>query len=338
MSKRKSIVSSFGDLTNSDQSESKSESVAVTEKSKPVKRVGAGIIGATSRSLTNLREERDQLLESLKDGDKILKIDSNLIDPSPFRDRLPDDDDTDFEELKSNIEAEHQKVPITVRQSPADKSRYQIVYGHRRARALKELGREVEAILRDYSDRDLLVAQGIENANRQDLSWIEKALFVATMENQKIKPKDIKAALSVDDAQLSKFRLATKTLGVEVIEAIGRAPKIGRPRWLELVDHVKTNSELAMILKTLSADKVSGLTSDQIFLLALSTFDEAKSESKRSTVQKSKPLGEIGNATFTKNGIKLSVDKRYQSKFEEYFGNEIDGIVEKFMKSIEGRD
>jgi ParB family chromosome partitioning protein len=157
------------------------------------------------------------------------------------------------------------------------------------------------------------------------------------MESQKIKPKDIKAALGVDDAQLSKFRLATKTLGADIIEKIGRAPKIGRPRWLELAGLLNNEADKKTVLKTLSADKVSGLPSDDKFMMALSSFDDSKLEKSDKQSSRKLPLGAIGNATFTNSGIKLSVEQRYAIEFEIFFGNEIDGIIEKFMKSVEGR-
>ena len=56
---------------------------------------------------------------------------------------------------------------------------------------LSQIGRQAKAIVRDYSDRELAIAQGIENASRQDLSWIEKRSFAATMERSGLKAKDI---------------------------------------------------------------------------------------------------------------------------------------------------
>ena len=52
-----------------------------------------------------------------------------------------------------------------------------------------------KVILTELTDAELVVAQGIENAARQDLSWIERALFVDRMDKAGIKPRDIRAAL-----------------------------------------------------------------------------------------------------------------------------------------------
>jgi len=108
MSKRKSIVSAFGDFRNDPKAE-KSNSADVTDdpKAKP-KRVAAGIIGTTQRTLTQIREERDALLEQATNSNQVLELDQRLIDPSPFRDRLPDDDDNGFEDFKTSIANEGQ--------------------------------------------------------------------------------------------------------------------------------------------------------------------------------------------------------------------------------------
>lgn len=336
MTKRKSIVSSFGDFTGASKPSAESAPKKADEAhsgSPPKTRVSAGIIGATKRSLTELREERDTLLASVKDGDVVVTLDTTLIDPSPFRDRLPDDNEENFEAFKKTLHDEGQKIPITVRRHPQDTARYQTVYGHRRTQALRDLGMPVEAILREYSDRDLVVAQGIENANRQDLSWIEKALFAATMESQGIKPRDIKAALSVDDAQVSKFRAVSNALGRDVIELIGRAPKVGRPRWLELIALVNSKSDQEKIRKTLSADKVLNLSSDERFMKVLGIVS-VPTANKISKNRGGRQMGKIGQVMFGPHDIKLVVEKKYSSEFNAFFEAEVDAIVAKFMRKI----
>jgi len=336
MSKRKSIVSSFGDFAGTSKPNPESTPKKTNEPhsgSPPKIRVAAGIIGATKRSLTELREERDTLLASVKDGDVVVTLDTTLIDPSPFRDRLPDDNEEDYEAFKKTLHDEGQKVPITVRRHPQDTSRYQTVYGHRRTQALRDLGMPVEAILREYSDRDLVVAQGIENANRQNLSWVEKALFAATMESQGIKPRDIKAALCVDDAQISKFRAVCNALGRDVIELIGRAPKVGRPRWLDLIALVNGKSDHEKIRKTLSSDKVLNLSSDERFMKVLDAVS-VPSAAKSPKSEGGRQMGEIGRVTFGPHDIKLVVEKKYSSEFNAFFETEVDAIVAKFMRKI----
>lgn len=333
--KRKSIVSSFGNFATRDAEDAISKSAThASEPKKPSGRVGAGIVGATRRTLTDLREERDSLLASVKDGEVVLTIDPNLIDPSPFTDRLPDDGLEDFEEFKLLLAEEGQIVPITIRRHPEDSSRYQTVYGHRRCKALRELGQDAKAIVRDYSDRELAVAQGIENASRQNLSWIEKALFVATMESAGLKPKDIKSALSVDDAQISKFRQVYRALGDELIQLIGRAPKIGRPRWLDLVHLVQNKADRAALKKTLSSDKVLALSSDDRFLMAVSSLT-SRSAGSSSRVKK---LGDVGEVRFGERSIGFSLKIDQAASFSAFMEGEMESLLERFKQTTKNKE
>lgn len=200
----------------------------------------------------------------------ILELDPSVIDPSPFRDRLPDDDDKAFDEFKRSLAEEGQKVPVQVRTHPTSPGRYQLVYGHRRVRAARELNRKVRALPIQISDAELVVAQGIENAARQDLSWIERALFAKTMEDAGIKSREIQAALSTDRVELARLRAVWGIVPLDLIEAIGRAPRIGRPRWQELAKMIELHPErLDGARKMLPAGIIS---SDDRFQAVLSAF------------------------------------------------------------------
>jgi ParB family chromosome partitioning protein len=144
-SRNKSIIANFGAL-NVSVSEAAPGLAAV-----PAPRVNAGVIGATQRSIAEIREERDRLQAQLASGAGI-DIDPKLIDPSPFPDRLPDDGTKEFEAFKNLFEEEGQKVPIQVRRHPNMDGRYQVVYGHRRWRAALEIRRPVKAIVVDLDE------------------------------------------------------------------------------------------------------------------------------------------------------------------------------------------
>lgn len=334
MTKRRSIVSSFGDFT-SEPKDGKPAAGSSAEETRPKpKRVAAGIIGTTQRTLTQIREERDSLLEQAASNNQVLELDPRLIDPSPFRDRLPDDDASSFDEFKASIVEEGQKVPITVRRHAETPDRYQVVYGHRRLRALADLALPVQAIVTDYSDRDLVIAQGIENANRQDLSWIEKALFADEMQTASIKPKDIKAALGVDDAELSKLRSVLKSVPRDFIEAIGRAPSIGRPRWLEFAALLSGKQGVLRARETLSVDKVYGLTSDERFLAALASLEEPATTRPSRAQQASFDLGDVGSMTVTARAVKISLEKKHRDGFSKFLEREMQELVERYKRSL----
>jgi len=334
MSRKKSIASSFGSFTQNDD-EATGPDKAASPATTPT-RVAAGVIGATQRSLTEIREERDRLLAEAEKGGQIITLDASDIEPSPFRDRLPDDNPAEFERFKKALEKEGQRTPISVRRDANNQHKYQIVFGHRRWRALAELGQKVEARIGNFSDRDLVVAQGMENAERQDLSWIERALFCAEMEAAGIKPKDIKSALGVDDAQMSKFRNVTRILPKQLIEAIGRAPNVGRPRWLELSALVEDEDQIELLSKTLSVDKVRAAPSDDRFVACLNALmmqhkDEAKPAPAKPLVTR---FGEVGEVSFGKSDMRIRVGKSHANAFREFMAAELPQLEARFMAKM----
>lgn len=334
MSRKKSIASSFGGFTLSDEPVSGDDKPA-SPVSAPT-RVAAGVIGATQRSLTEIREERDRLLAEAERGGQIITLDPSDIEPSPFRDRLPDDNSAEFERFKRAIEKEGQRTPISVRRDAHNEHKYQIVFGHRRWRALAELGQKVEARIGEFSDRDLVVAQGMENAERQDLSWIERALFCAEMEAAGIKPKDIKSALGVDDAQMSKFRSVTRVLPKQIIEAIGRAPNVGRPRWLELAALVEDEAHLSLLDKTLSADKVRALASDDRFVACLAALmGQGRAEAKPAPAKVTPTaFGDVGEVSFGKADMRIRVAGSHAEVFKKFMAEELPQLEARFMAKM----
>jgi ParB family transcriptional regulator, chromosome partitioning protein len=295
----------------------------------PVPRVGAGVIGATQRTMTDIREERDRLLAQVEAGGW-LEIDPALIDPSPFPDRLPDDDAVGFSALRQTMAEEGQKVPVELRRHPDQNGRFQIVYGHRRWRAALELGIRVKAFVTDLNDRDMVIAQGIENAARQDLSWIEKALFAHQMDLAGIKARDIRAALVVDDPEIARFRSVCRTLGVDVIRLIGRAPRAGRPRWGELVAGVLSNPRLlARISQTLAAAK--DLPSDARFTACLALLSEPAGKPRQQVPLKAVNGKAFGAVVFSPDGFRLRIEKSRADAFIAFFEEELPALAERFL-------
>lgn len=336
---RQSIVASFGLLS---QTASESEAAANPSEVAPeaevtsIPRVAAGVIGAAQRTLSDIREERDRL-QAIVDsgGGGVVELDANIIDPSPFPDRLPDDSDTDFQDFKRSMAEDGQRIPVQVRRHPARTGRYQIVYGHRRVRAARELGLPVKAIVRDLDDGELVVTQGLENANRQDLSWIERAVFAHRMEAAGIRARDIRGSLSIDDAELAKMRSVWRSVPSRLISAIGRAPKVGRPRWLELASELaKLPSQAEVAEAALSADKVRLESSDTRFQAALSAVSTGRAPVEKPALDMAAVGGQsVGKAVFGQKEIRLKVDAQSASEFAAFFRAELPELMRRFAAS-----
>lgn len=338
---RRSIVASFGVLSQT-ASAADADGLALVEVAPPPMapppRVPAGVIGATQRTLSDIREERDRLQAIVDAGAAgVSDVDAVLIDPSPFPDRLPDDDATAFESFKKSIADEGQRVPVQLRPHPEQAGRYQVIYGHRRVRAAQELGIAVKAFVRQLSDSDLVVSQGLENASRQDLSWIERTAFAQQMEGAGVRARDIRGALSIDDPELAKMRSVWRSVPNELISAIGRAPKVGRPRWLELAAALdRSQANVTRAWETLSADKVRELPSDIRFQMVLAALSEPAEPSNRSSLDLQTEGGRrLGKAKFDGREIRLVVEPASAAAFTAFFKKELPALMERFEASHE---
>jgi ParB family chromosome partitioning protein len=210
------------------------------ERTVPAVRTGAvAAMGASLQQWTAAQRSSEELQSQLAHANTVIEIDPAMIDPAPVRDRLSIENDPTLEALVRSIESAGQQVPILVRPHPDAPGRFQAAYGHRRIAATKRLGVPVRAIVSDLDESALVTAQGKENGERRDLSFIEKALFARRLEEAKFDRSLICKALSTDKADLSRSIAVARAIPETIIQAIGPAPKAGRARWLELSEHLK---------------------------------------------------------------------------------------------------
>ena len=90
--------------------------------------------------------------------------------------------------------------------------------------------------MRELTDEQLVVAQGQENNERTNLSFIEKARFASRLQERGFKREVIMQALSTDKGTLSKLLSTIGGIPTDIIEAIGPAPSIGTRRWQEFAE------------------------------------------------------------------------------------------------------
>jgi len=244
-----------------------------------------GLVGGITRSLSNITqkvERAEELERQLAEGHAIVELDPSLIDASFIADRLGVAPETQAA-LVEQIRDHGQQVPILVRPHPTAEGRYQVAYGHRRLAALREIGGKVKAVIRDLSDEQLVVSQGQENNARTDLSFIERSLFAARLEDRGFSREIIMSALGVDKAALSKMITVVRRLPVEIIEAIGAAPGFGRRRWMELADLLEREGNRMKALGHTRQEAVSSLSSDQRFEKLFDFLSVAKERAKIET-------------------------------------------------------
>jgi ParB family chromosome partitioning protein len=208
-------------------------------------------MGASLQQLKDSAREAETLKASVAQGDRVVDIDPGLIDDAPVADRFRQDKDPALAELAESIRATGQQIPVLVRPHPVRPDRWQAAYGHRRIRACRQAGLPVKAIVRQLSDAELAVAQGKENLERRDLSFIEKAFFAAGLEAAGFSRAVISDALGSDRADTSRYIAMARVVPEDLARLIGPAPKTGRPRWQELADAIGAQAARGVVASAL---------------------------------------------------------------------------------------
>ncbi len=114
-------------------------------------------------------------IEEIQEGEKILKVNINEVEPNREQPRKRFDEEA-IEELSDSIKRYGLIQPIIVTKKD---NYYEIVAGERRWRACKKAGlKEISVIVRDYDERKNKEIALIENIQREDLNAVEKAMGI----------------------------------------------------------------------------------------------------------------------------------------------------------------
>ena len=288
-----------------------------------------GMVGRSLADLATKATAAEQMEAQFTAGQAIVDLDPAVVDPSFIIDRMMDDDDG-IAILRQAIAAQGQNSPILVRPHPTVKGRYQAAFGHRRLRVAKDLGRAVRAVVKQLSDEDLVLAQGQENSARVDLSYIERALFAKRLEDLNYGREIIMAALGIDKAAASKMIGVARRIPAAVIAAIGPAPAIGRPRWIELADQFERKEPPPQLLALLenNALRTSGDSErrfDQVFRLMSGTGREpgAHGDARYWSSPKGDRLVKI---TYNTRACAMVFDEKHAPGFGDFVATQMDRL------------
>jgi ParB family chromosome partitioning protein len=323
MSRRDTVNSLFMRKTDA------SAPSAGVEKNPDRVRTGAvSAMGASLQEMTEAARAVGRLQAQISSGFSVLEIDPSDISNSSISDRIPVERDADFDALVTSIAEHGQKVPILVRPDPDKEGHYQIAYGRRRLRAAAKLGLKVKAIVQSLTDNELVIAQGKENLDRQDLSFIEKALFAHRLEEAGYPRDVIIAALSTDKADLSRYISVARGVPHTVILAIGPAPKAGRARWLALVDAVSSSPKKVEAI--IDDNAFADLDSDQRLQRVLSKI--AARDAKKAAGETWKTRHGQKAAQIERSGARtrITFDERMVPEFADYLTTRLDELFEEF--------
>lgn len=133
---------------------------------------GSSVEEKETNATTEIREIIKEV-EVVKEVAKEIKLDINEVEPNRDQPRRQFDEDA-LLELADSIRQVGIIQPIVVQKK---NGYYEIIAGERRWRAGKIAGlKEVPAVIRDYSEQEILEIALIENLQREDLNPIEEAI------------------------------------------------------------------------------------------------------------------------------------------------------------------
>ncbi|ANF95072.1 ParB/RepB/Spo0J family partition protein [Paenibacillus bovis] len=163
----------------------------------------------------------DALIPSLSvsEDDKVIEIPLKELRPNPFQPRKAFDDEN-IQELADSI-AQHGVIqPIIVRKVLKG---YEIIAGERRFRASQVAGKKtIPAVVRTFSDQQVMEIALIENLQRENLNAMEVATaYQALMEEFKLTQEDLSARVGKSRSHIANF-LRLLSLPEEVKEYVSR--------------------------------------------------------------------------------------------------------------------
>ncbi|AIC30126.1 plasmid partitioning protein RepB 2 (plasmid) [Rhizobium etli bv. mimosae str. IE4771] len=266
-----------------------------------------------------LREQNDRLGRAeeierrLAEGQAVVELDASTIEPSFVQDRMQGEIDG----LLASIREQGQQVPILVRPHPNKPAWYQVAFGHRRLRALAELELPVKAVVRDLTDEQLVVAQGQENNEREDLTFIEKARFAHKL-NKQFPREIVIAAMSIDKSNLSKMLLLVDALPSELIDAIGAAPGVGRPSWQQLAELVEKASSPSNAIKYAVSEEVQALPSADRFKALIDHLKPPRIARGLPDVMSTPDGDRLAQVTQSKSKLEITIDRKATPDFATF--------------------
>jgi ParB family chromosome partitioning protein len=155
------------------------------------------------------------------------EIGTDQVSDSRFSDRIDVEDD--LKGLVDSIKKDGQRLPILVRTKSSGPLPYEVVYGRRRLAACRKLGRPVLAIIGEMDEAEAVLLQGVENAERLETSYIERASFAHQLRQAGYVGRDIERVLGKDAPEISRMKTLMETLPDGLVRALGPVKDGRRP-------------------------------------------------------------------------------------------------------------
>lgn len=229
--------------------------------------------------------------------DEIVEVSISELMSNPYQPRKIFDEDA-LKELASSIKEHGVFQPIIVKKSVKG---YNIIAGERRAKASQLAGlTKIPAIIRDFSDDEMMQVALLENLQREDLSAIEEAkAYKSIIESLRITQDELAKKLGKSRSHITNMLgLLRLPLSVQDMVLYGKIT-MGHARVLSKLESHDQIEELAnkVINENLSVRDLEQLTEENSFARATPV----------ARTKKSKEYKYVEDAMKDKLGTKVSI-------------------------------
>lgn len=226
------------------------------------KALGRGLEQLFNDEGLNFDTIENSIIEEAKTNDQIVEIDLSELRANPYQPRKNFDEEA-LNELASSIKEHGVFQPIIVKKSIKG---YEIIAGERRFRASKLAGMQtIPAIVKDFSDEEMMQIALLENLQRENLTSIEEAkAYKSIIESMNITQDELAKKVGKSRSHVTNILGLLKLPASVQDMVLYNKLSMGHARVLSKLDDPKAIEDLAqrVITEDLSVRKLESLVYD----------------------------------------------------------------------------
>ena len=226
------------------------------------KALGRGLEQLFNDEGLNFDTIENSIIEEAKTNDQIVEINLSELRANPYQPRKNFDEEA-LNELASSIKEHGVFQPIIVKKSIKG---YEIIAGERRFRASKLAGLEtMPAIVKDFSDEEMMQIALLENLQRENLTSIEEAkAYKSIIESMNITQDELAKKVGKSRSHVTNILGLLKLPASVQDMVLYNKLSMGHARVLSKLDDPKIVEDLAqrVITEDLSVRKLESLVYD----------------------------------------------------------------------------
>ena len=226
------------------------------------KALGRGLEQLFNDEGLNFDTIENSIIEEAKTNDQIVEINLSELRANPYQPRKNFDEES-LNELASSIKEHGVFQPIIVKKSIKG---YEIIAGERRFRASKLAGMQtIPAIVKDFSDEEMMQIALLENLQRENLTSIEEAkAYKSIIESMNITQDELAKKVGKSRSHITNILGLLKLPASVQDMVLYNKLSMGHARVLSKLDDPKIVEDLAqrVITEDLSVRKLESIVYD----------------------------------------------------------------------------